>query len=216
MAPFDFWEVILARSQMGKDCQISSVWLARAVSSPCRWQPIKRFAGVRYTCSWGLSILLLRISHWQRSLLITGVVIWGVLAAWLRGSEVCVLKWKANGAKEKHIKRDRDPGAESQTVCWSRGDAAGGSAVSHSESFRVVYHSQNHFHSTLVPKSSSARTGWWKWTKPSLFINKINEFIGVYLISWSKFCGHLNHPQVLNITFQIYSSSPGEGIDNGL
>lgn len=129
MAPFDFWEVILARCQRGKDWRISSIWFTNVVSSPCRRQPIKGFASVRYTYAAGalhFSALLLQISHWQKLLFVTGAVIWGLLALWLRGSEVCLLKWKANGAKEKHVKRKRDPGAESQTVCRLCGVAAGG------------------------------------------------------------------------------------------
>lgn len=130
-APFDFWEVILARCQRARTDGFllyeSPMFLgARVVDSLSKGSLMSAThmqlgLGIFFT-------LLLPISHWQRSPLLTGVVIWGLLAAWLRGSEVCVLKWKANGAKEKHVKRKIDPGAKNQTVCWSRGDVAGGYA----------------------------------------------------------------------------------------
>lgn len=129
MASFDFWEVILAQCQRARTGGFllyeSPVWLgAHAADSQSQGS-----SSVCYTYA-AVALhpftLLLLISHWQRWPHLTGIVIWGLLAAWLRGSEVWVLKWKANGVKEKHVKRKKDPGAESQAVCWSCGDVAAG------------------------------------------------------------------------------------------
>lgn len=127
MASFDFWEVIL------EWCQRARTGGFLLYESPMRLgvhavdSQSKGSSSVCYTYAAGALqpfTLLLLVSHWQRWSLLTGVVIWGLLAALLRGSEVWVLKWKANGVKKKHVKRKKDPGAESQTVCKSCGDVA--------------------------------------------------------------------------------------------